>query len=77
VYAVAKFDVTNELSGIKVPTLIVAGSLDQGTTVRHMATIQKHIANSELKIVNGGSHALTVEFPERFCDLIEPFIIKY
>lgn len=53
------------LSQINVPTLIIVGKQDTIYPYEISQKMQKQIAGSQLAIIDGGSHAVTIEEPER------------
>ena len=65
--AFQKLNVTERLSEIKVPTLIVAGEKDLLKPPHpYSKLIHKHIYGSKLLIIPDGGHAITHEKPKIF-----------
>ncbi len=62
------------LDAIKVPTLIIGGENDHITPLRVINTMHRLIANSELLIVNKGTHLALLEVPEFIHLRIEKFL---
>jgi pimeloyl-ACP methyl ester carboxylesterase len=59
------FDATAWLSGIDVPTVVMVGTTDGWCPVAVAREIADAIADSHLDIIQGGSHTLPLEFPDR------------
>lgn len=67
-------DITNELSNIKVPTLVVSGEEDILKPSYYGRIIKNEIPNSEFEIINNAAHGLFAEKAQEFNQLIEDFI---
>ncbi|THB73733.1 MAG: alpha/beta hydrolase [Gammaproteobacteria bacterium] len=66
--------ITDEISKIKCPTLIMNGEFDSFTP-RHMHEIMRQqIRNSRLILVPKVAHAMTIEIPDLCCQIIANFI---
>jgi 3-oxoadipate enol-lactonase len=63
-------DATPLLSGIKIPTLAVAGSEDELMTVDIMRPIHTGTAQSQFTIIDGSGHLPNLEQPEKFNALL-------
>lgn len=57
-------DLSQYLSFVKIPTIIIWGDKDELTPISHAKTINKKIVNSKLIIISGGKHALQISLPE-------------
>lgn len=68
------FDSRHRLSGIKCPTLIIAGSKDNAVPMHHARMLHEGIAGSQLSVVDGANHALIWTHTEEFIHLIDEFI---
>jgi 3-oxoadipate enol-lactonase len=64
--AIRALDVTERLNAITLPTRVIVGSEDPGTTVAAAQTIHRHIKGSELIVMQGVSHMLCAEDPAAF-----------
>jgi 3-oxoadipate enol-lactonase len=73
-HAIAALDLTDKLSAIKLPTLIVVGEEDQGTPVAASRAIQAQIAGSQLEIIKSAAHLSNLEQPEEFTRIITSFL---
>jgi pimeloyl-ACP methyl ester carboxylesterase len=68
------FDGRSQLSEIKCPTLIIAGSRDQAIPIHHAEMLHKGIRGSKLVVLEGADHALIWEDSEKFLRTVEGFI---
>ncbi len=75
--AIEHLDMTDKLSGIKVPTKIIVGAEDPATPVAASETIHRHIPGSELSILPGVSHMLAIENPASFHAALLPFLGRH
>jgi 3-oxoadipate enol-lactonase len=74
--AIATLDLTDKISAIKVPTLIVVGEEDQGTPVAASRAIQGQITGSQLEIIKSAAHLSNLEQPEEFTRIIASFLAR-
>ena len=58
-----KFDVMQELDALRVPTLIIVGSLDQLTPPKYSTYLHDRIAGSTLTTLDGAGHLAMAERP--------------
>jgi 3-oxoadipate enol-lactonase len=65
-YAIRKLNYLDQLSAIKIPTLIMVGEDDPGTPVSASEAMHKKISNSKLVIIKSARHLSNVEQPEVF-----------
>jgi 3-oxoadipate enol-lactonase len=72
--AISTLDLTDRISAIKLPTVIVVGEEDQGTPVAASRAIQAQIAGSQLEIIKSASHLSNLEQPEEFTRIITSFL---
>ncbi len=72
--AICGLDIAERLSGIKLPTLIIVGEEDPGTDVAAARLIHDNIGESELRIMDGASHQLSVERPQEFHNMVTSFL---
>jgi 3-oxoadipate enol-lactonase len=75
-HAISALDLTDRLSTIKVPTLIVVGEEDQGTPVAASRAIHAQITGSELQIIKSASHLSNLEQPEAFTAALTTFLAR-
>ncbi|RFP19281.1 MULTISPECIES: 3-oxoadipate enol-lactonase [unclassified Duganella] len=72
--AVGTVDTTERLGAIAVPTLVIAGELDQGTPVSMSETVQQAIQGAALVVLPNASHLGAVEQPALFASAVAGFI---
>lgn len=72
-----KFNITNRLPEIQVPTLVVVGEKDILKTRLYSERIAELIPNSEFFVVPGSGHALCLEKPREFNSLVMGFVYKH
>ena len=73
-HAVGTVDTSSRLGAILVPTLVIAGELDQGTPVAMAQALVDGIAGSRLEVIADASHVSAVEQPVVFAELVCGFI---
>jgi len=66
----------DDLSNIKIPTLIICGELDLEEYHECARFLNSKIAGSEMKIVKGAGHLVNIEEPERFNEVVGDFLVK-
>jgi len=69
-------NLSDDLSKIKVPTLLVWGLNDTITPPMVAHEFNRLIANSELQFIDRCCHAPMMEHPEKFNELVEDFLIN-
>lgn len=72
--AVGKVDTTSRLGQIGVPTLVIAGELDQGTPVAMAEALAQGIPGAQLEVLKEASHLSAAEQPEAFSQLVTRFV---
>ncbi|NIP38721.1 MAG: alpha/beta hydrolase [Candidatus Dadabacteria bacterium] len=68
------FDISNKVSKINVPTLIISGSEDILTLPRRSEYLDHQIFDSELHIIEGAGHFVMQEKPDEFNAIVSDFI---
>lgn len=68
--ALASFDARSDLSGVRVPTLVVAGSEDRVTPPAEARLLVAGIPDARLALVPAASHLAPVEQPAAVTDLL-------
>lgn len=66
--------VDNELSGIRTPTLIMAGTDDEVVPPANALTLAQGIPASWLVRLRGGGHGMMFQFPEQMADIVNTFL---
>ncbi len=72
--AVGKVDTTARLGSIGVPTLVIAGELDQGTPVAMAQALADGIPEARLVVLQEASHLSAVEQPQAFQEAVVGFV---
>ena len=72
--AVGKVDTGSRLGQIAVPTLVIAGELDQGTPVAMAQALAEGIPGARLEVLQDASHLSAAEQPEAFAKLVRDFV---
>ena len=67
------WNVTERLSEIRVPTLIISGRYDESTPLQN-EILHKGIAGSEWLLLENSSHLANVEEPERYMQAVQDFL---
>jgi len=71
---VNRWDALNRVSGIRVPTLVVAGSDDRFTPPKYAEYVASQVPNAALRIIEGAGHIVPLEAPAELADEILRFI---
>lgn len=72
--AVGKVDTGSRLGQISVPTLVIAGELDQGTPVAMAQALAEGIPGARLEVLKDASHLSAAEQPEAFAASVVAFV---
>jgi 3-oxoadipate enol-lactonase len=72
--AIARIDLREGLSALKVPTLVIAGRHDQGTPVAMSEDIASRIPGARLAVLEDASHISVLESPAAFTRLVQDFL---
>lgn len=76
--AFLELDITDQLSGIKTPTLVIAGEKDiLKPPYPYSNTIHERIKGSEMVIIRDSGHAVTFERPHEFNSVVMGFLRKH
>ena len=67
-------DTTARLGQVAVPTLVLAGELDQGTPVAMAEVLAQAIPDARLEVIAHASHLAAVEQPEAFAASVAGFV---
>ena len=68
------FDSRKRLAEIRCPTLLIAGSNDQGVPIHHAKMLHNGIHGSELVIIDGADHALIWTHTDELVRVTEEFL---
>lgn len=72
--AIRELDIAAKISKIKLPTLVIVGEQDPGTTPAAAQLIHDNIPESELRLMEGASHQLPLERPQEFHNMVTSFL---
>lgn len=72
--AVGTVNTTDRLAKINVPTLVIAGALDQGAPVSMSETMVKEIPGAKLVVLDSASHLAVIEQPKTFAHAVVDFL---
>lgn len=76
-HAISALDLTDRISAISIPTLIVVGEEDQGTPVAASKVMNERIKGSELVILPAAAHLSNLEKPAEFTSAVTSFLAKH
>jgi pimeloyl-ACP methyl ester carboxylesterase len=71
------FDVSNKLSRVKVPALIIVGEEDRLAPPKYSYYLKENIADSTLKVIPGTGHFVIQEKPDQVSHAIEEFCLSF
>ena len=72
--AIARWDVTGELTRVAAPVLVIAGAEDPSTPPEQLRAIAAEIPDSRLEVIERARHLVNVEFGAQFNALLEAFL---
>ena len=68
-------DISAEVANIDVPTMLLAGELDQVDSIdRHKAEVLAYLPNAEFKIIKGSGHLIPIDEPHELAKEIASFM---
>jgi pimeloyl-ACP methyl ester carboxylesterase len=70
-----RFDIMDRLADIKVPALVIVGSLDRLTPLKYARYLAEHIPDARLVTVGGAGHMVMLEQPEQVAEPIREFVM--
>ncbi|MGO4343850.1 alpha/beta fold hydrolase, partial [Pedococcus sp. 2YAF34] len=68
------FDSRDRLSGIRAPTIVIAGELDALVPVGDAKALATSIPRARLHVIVGSGHLLNVEQPEQYQETVLGFL---
>ena len=71
--AVQSFDVSERLGRVRVPTLILHGTDDRVVPVENARLLEEKLPNSQLELIEGGSHLFFIENDE----LVNEYLLEF
>lgn len=75
--AIQSLDLTDRLEEIRVPTLVVVGAEDPGTTPDVARAIHQRIPGSELEIIESAAHLCNMEQSDAFNRVVGEFLERH
>lgn len=72
--ALCDVDYTNKLQQIRVPTLVIAGSLDEGTPPEMAHALARGISGAQLVTLQDCAHLSAVQQPQAFAEVVGEFV---
>jgi pimeloyl-ACP methyl ester carboxylesterase len=70
-------DISPEAAKINVPTVLLAGELDQLDSIeRHKSEVLPYIPHAQLKIIKGSGHLVPIDEPVQLAKEIASFLGK-
>lgn len=76
-HAVMNMDTTDRLAQISIPTLVIAGALDEGTPLAMSQAMAAAIPSSQLRVMAQVAHLSVLEDAPEFAMLVRRFIDKF
>jgi len=64
------FDIMQELSDIKLPTLVIVGESDVMTPLKYSNYLADNIPNSQIHVIPRAGHGVMMEQPKEFCSVL-------
>ena len=68
------FDLMNALNEIRLPTLVIVGSLDRLTPQKYSIFLAERILHARLQVVEGAGHMVMLERPSEVAGAMKAFI---
>jgi 3-oxoadipate enol-lactonase len=72
--AIREMQLQARLGSVRAPTLVIAGDVDQATTVAMGEAIAERIPGARVEVIAGASHLSAVEKPAEFNALVSTFL---
>jgi pimeloyl-ACP methyl ester carboxylesterase len=70
------FDARPWLGAIRVPTLVLAGSVDPVVPLAHARALHEAIPGASLAVINGAGHVPITDRPDEVTDLVRRFLAQ-
>ena len=71
--ACARFDLTERIFGLEMPTLVMVGTRDRMTPPKYSSALSQAIPGARLEIIEGAGHILNLENPAAYNQAIKDF----
>lgn len=72
--AILAFNLTDALTRVRCPTLVVVGANDEGAPVSMAQSIAENIPGAKLEVLPDAAHLSFIEQPERFHAIFDAFL---
>lgn len=70
-------DISSKVSRISVPTLVLAGELDQLDSIeQHKREVVARVANARFEVIPGSGHLIPIDEPVELGKHIERFVLS-
>jgi 3-oxoadipate enol-lactonase len=73
-HAISALNLTDRLSAIRLPTVVIVGEDDPGTPVTASRVIAENISGARLEIIPSAAHLSNIEQPEKFNRALSSFL---
>ncbi len=74
-HACASFDVRDQLSRVRAPTLVIGGTADRMTPYRQSEELRDLIPGAALATIEGGGHMMLLEQPQVAADIVRGWLL--
>lgn len=74
--ALAALDLRPALAGVRIPVLAVVGEQDEATPPAMAHELVAGLPDAELVVLNGLAHVPQLQAPQRFLDVVVPFLSR-
>ena len=75
-HAISALDLTDKISAIKIPTIVIVGEDDPGTPVAASRVMHEKIGGSRLEIIPAAAHLANMEQPDAFNKALAGFLVN-
>ena len=69
-----QFDVVDQVSQIRLATLVISGTADQMTPAKFGQRLADSIPDAKFETITGGGHFLGQEYPDKLASIIKKFV---
>lgn len=70
------FDRMDQVQEIRLPTLVISGTVDRMTPLKYGRFLAQQIPDARLKIVEGGNHMMALQKPQEVSAYVDEFITQ-
>lgn len=72
--AISRLDTVSGLRDLKIPSLCIAGELDQATGVEAVRQMAQSIDGARFEVLSGAPHMMQIECPGAFTRIVQDFL---